>query len=478
MRKIVCGVMCAVIVAGVLPLASCARQEARSRYDITAEYFPDTRLLSAEMTADIVNTGDNAYSELKFELWPNAFREGAIYRPVSEVFEDAAYYAGASYGGIEIKKVDGVSDYHVCGEDENILSVTLEKELFPDERTKISMQFEVTLAEVNHRLGAGERTVNLANFYPVLCPLGGEGFRELVYAENGDPFVSECADYSLTLTVPQGLVAAYGGTGSCTAENGKSVYSIAAENVRDIAVVLGEFQSIKAEAAGAEVEYFYLSDENPSLVLNAAKESLAYYSATFGDYAYPRYVVVETDLPYGGMEYPMLAMLGSLREDEIAVVVAHETAHQWWYAAVGSDQFTSPWQDEGLAEYSTALFFGAHAEYGVTYEQAVNASVEAYRAYFSISSQVGGANTKMNRPLTTYAGPYEYRSIAYDKGVVLFDRVRTVLGQRKFFDALRRYYNTYAGKIATSAELVACFARSGSSTEQLFESFTEGLCVI
>ena len=478
MRKIVCGALCAVLIAGVLPLAACAKKEPRSRYKITAEYFPRTHTLSAQMTVDVVNTSDNAYGELKFELWPNAFREGATYRPVSETFEGAAYYKGESFGGIEIKKVDGVSGYRVCGEDENILAVTLDRELFPDERTEIVMDFEVTLAEVNHRLGAGERTVNLANFYPVLCPVGEGGFRELVYAENGDPFVSDCADYSLTLTVPEGLVAAYGGTGSCTTENGKSVYTIEAENVRDIAVVLGEFQSVKTEAAGAEVEYYYLSDADPSRALGAAAESLKYYADTFCDYAYPRYVVVETDLPYGGMEYPMLAMIGDVRDDEIAVVVAHETAHQWWYAMVGSDQFESPWQDEGLAEFSTALFFGAHEDYGVTYEQAVNASVEAYRAYFSISSQIGGANTAMNRPLTSYTGAYEYRSVAYDKGVVLFDRVRTVLGERRFFEALRRYCDAYSGKIATSADIVACFAKSGKSTEALFASFTDGLCVI
>ena len=180
------------------------------------------------------------------------------------------------------------------------------------------------------------------------------------------------------------------------------------------------------------------------------------------------------------MEYPALSMISyDLKEGEIAPVVVHETAHQWWYSQVGSDQFDSAWQDEGLAEYSSALFFGEHPDYGVTYRDFVGASERAYRAFFSVYSQIkGDADTRMNRPLSSFESGYEYRSVAYDKGVILFDRVREVTGEKKFFSALKTYCKEYAGKIASPEEMIACFHRAGANVEGLFASFTEGKCVI
>ena len=62
---------------------------------------------------------------------------------------------------------------------------------------RIYVAYTLTLAEVNHRTGVTEHTVNLGNFYPVLCVWeAGSGFRECVYAANGDPFYSACADYA------------------------------------------------------------------------------------------------------------------------------------------------------------------------------------------------------------------------------------------------------------------------------------------
>ena len=468
----------AAVFAFVPTLSACKNKAPKSAYHITAEYFPEERVLDAEMTVHVVSNSENAREELRFQLWPNAYREGAIYQPISEYFYNASYYNGKSYGGIEITEVAGGASYTVCGEDQNILAVALSEPLYPDEAIELTMKFRVTLPEVNHRLGAGERNVCLANFYPVLCTEQNGEIAEYVYAPDGDPFVSECADYTLELTVPEKYVAAYSGTGTSTSEGGKTTYHISAENVRDIAVVVGdELKCITGAVGETEIAYYYLEDENPEETLAIAKKSIACFSERFGQYEYPRYTMVETDFPFGGMEYPALTMLGILPESEKAWVVAHETAHQWWYSMVGSNQFENAWQDEGLAEYSAFLFFEDHPEYGDASE-AVRGAESAYRAYFSVTSQLGGANTEMNRPLTSYSGAYEYRSIAYDKGMILFDKVLMVAGDKRFGQALKNYCAKYSGKLASPEDLIACFENAGARVEGLFSSFTEGLAVI
>ena len=478
MRKTLSLTLAAAAAFCFLPaLTACQKETPHSAYHITAEYFPEERVLDAEMTVCAVMGGENAREELKFQLWPNAYRENALYQPISEYFYAASYYNGESYGGIEIKEVAG-GGYSICGEDQNVLAVTLAQPLYPDEAIELTIKFSVTLPKVNHRLGAGERNVCLANFYPILCTEQDGAVCEYVYACDGDPFVSACADYTLELTVPEGYTAAYGGIGEATTESGKTTYHITAEGVRDIAVVVGEeLKCVTSMQGDTEIAYYYLEDENPEETLAIAEKSLACFSARFGQYEYPRYCMVETDLPFGGMEYPALTMLGILPESEKAWVVAHETAHQWWYAMVGSNQFENAWQDEGLAEYSALLFLEDYPEYGDASEAARGAE-SAYRAYFSITSQLGGANTEMNRPLTSYSGAYEYRSIAYDKGMILFDKVRMVAGEKRFGQALRSYCAKYSGKIASPEQLIACFESTGASVEGLFSSFTEGLAVI
>lgn len=480
MRKIL---SCALLGALLLPIAAvtgCKKaSNERSKYEMQLEYFPEERRLAANMRVTVPNVTGNAFEELKFQLWANAYREGAKYAPVSELYSPAAYYDGKSYGGITVTSVEGCEKFTVCGEDDNILSVSLASPLYPDESVTLDMSFEVTLAKINHRLGAGENAVNLAHYYPVLCYCPDGSFREYVYAASGDPFVNECADYDVTLTVPEDYTAISAGKPECVAQNGKKAYHVITENVRDSAFVLGKnFQSTKTKAGGVEVEYYYISDAKPELALGVAADSIAYFDKSFGDYPLTSYTVVQTDFPYGGMEFAGLSMIAlDLREAEIPTVVAHETAHQWWYALVGSNQFESSWQDEGLAEFSTALFFGAHEKYGGTYSQFIEASERSYRAFFSVYSQIGGSeNTAMNKPLTSFTGDYEYRNIAYDKGVILFSRLKSVVGDGKFFEGLKRYVSRYGGKIATTDDLISCF--SSANAEGVIKSFTEGLCVI
>ncbi len=450
----------------------------RTSYTISGEYFPDENKLVCEMEAMIANPTENAFPELSFELWANAYREGAHYPAVSELQAPSAYYAGRSYGGIEVLSVEGAQSFRVSGEDENILSVALEEPLYPGETAALTFSFEVTLAEADHRLGVGEHTVNLAHFYPVLCTFARGGFGEYVSSPYGDPFVSGCADYDVTLVFPEEFGAAYAGEGEISVREGKKTLHALSRNVRDVAFVLGRgMKCLTGQAGKVPVEYWYFSDDPPETAFAAAKDSLSYFSETFGEYAYPRYVVAETDLPFGGMEYPGLAMVSADLKEDKAAAVAHETAHQWWYASVGSDQYLHAWQDEGLAEYSAALFFGAFPAYGGSYEEFVSRCERSYRTYFSVSSQIV-SDTAMDRPLGSFGGEYEYRSIVYDKGVVLFDRVRGVAGERKFFAGLRKYASEYAGKIAAPEDLIACFLKAGANVGELFRSFTEGRCVI
>ena len=132
-----------------------------------------------------------------------------------------------------------------------------------------------------------------------------------------------------------------------------------------------------------------------------------------------------------------------------------------------------------MAEYSSALFFENHPDYGYTREGLAADALEEYRAYYSVYSQVfGDADTRMTRSLGDYLSEYEYRCIAYDKGMVMLDTLRESIGDKKFFEGLKRYYSSYKFKIAQPADLVGCFERTGVDVAGFFDSFLSGKAVL
>ena len=475
-------IICLISSLGALAACSGGGESDRCSYGIFAIYDEEARTLTGTVDFSYYNSTDNEINDLKFNLFGNAFREGASYKPVSEAYKNRAYYAGENYGGMEISNVENCAGWNVTGEDENILVVNLPEAVYPEGRASVKISFTLTLAKINHRTGVTADAVNLGNFYPILCAYSKEGYIECPYYTCGDPFVSDCANYSVTIDMPETYTAAASGKKSNESiTNGRKKCTYELKNARDFALVLSDkFEVVSDTANGVAVSYYHTGDSSAETALSAAVQSLKYFSETFGAYEYPTLSVVQTGFCYGGMEYPGLTMIakGQDSADNIYTIV-HENAHQWWYAMVGSDQLNNAWQDEGLAEYSTLCFFENHAEYGLTRAGMVGSATRSYRAFFSVYSQLNGeVDTSMTRNLSQYSSEFEYNNVTYNKGLLLFDTLRNTLGDAKFFACLKEYFANNCGKRASAENLIACFLKSGTDVEGLFTSFLEGKIII
>ncbi len=482
-KSFVCLLALGMLGGSVLPLAGCKNQEKpHASYEITAEYSPDNHTVAGTVKVEFENKTNEEISALKFNLYPNAYRKDALYRPVSKTFENESYYAGESYGEIVVSSVNGSKNFEVLGEDENILYAYLERSLFPGDSVVLDIGFVTRLAKVNHRTGVTENTVNLGNFYPSLCGFKEGGFCECVYYSDGDPFYSDCADYKMTLTLPKEYEVA--ATGTLVDERileSKKVLVMEAVSARDFALVLAEeYRSIAAQVGNTKLVYYYYGDENAKETLQTAEEAFRYFEKSFGDYPYPVYTIAETDFCFGGMEYPCLTMLSAdLEGEERQRSIVHETAHQWWGIAVGSDQIENAWQDEGLAEYSAFLFFDEYEKYGFKREELVTEALKEYRSYYDVyGSVLGRADTRMTRHLKEYLSDYEYRCLSYDKAVVMFDTLRKSVGEEKFSSALRKYYGKNTYKMASVGTLVGSFEKTGLDVSGFFDSFLLGKGVL
>ena len=455
----------------------------RTFYDIQVS-LEDSTLIGTECLT-YFNDTDTAISELKFNLYGNAYRKDAKYSPVSAYQTAQSYPNGLSYGDMQINcvKQDKTQLTHqVCGEDMNILKVTLPYEIFPEESVQITIDFTLNLANVISRTGINDQTINLANFYPILCARDSNGFYECVYYSTGDPFYSDCADYKVTITTDKDYVIASSGKEISKVTEGEKVtatYDIV--SARSFALVLSKnFQTQNINACGVDINYYYYNDKMPNESLEYAVKSLEYFEQTFGEYPYPTYSVVQTKFVQGGMEFPALVMISDgLDARSYGEVIVHETAHQWWQTAVGNNEIEYGFLDEGLAEYSVVLFYENYSEYGLSREALVKSAEDTFRVFCTVADKVfGKVDTSMMRSLKDFDSEYEYVNMAYIKPCIMYDTLRTTLGDTRFFSGLKRYYQNYKFKNATPHDLVGAFEKVGADSNGFFESFFDGTAII
>lgn len=460
-----------------------------NNYTLSLTYNDNLKTIEGEEEVCYFNNSNNAFSSLYFHLYPNAFAEGATSKVVSNNIFDKAFPNGASYGKIEILQVtdqfDSPLEFSVGGEDNNILEVVLPEILYPDESINIKISFVSSLPNANHRYGYGENTINIANFYPIACVYqDGEGFFTQPYHSNGDPFYSDVANYNVNLTAPSTFVVASSGEQISKVENdGETSYNICGEKIRDFCIVLSQkFEIFSTTVDGITINYFgYQGDKDMQEDVDFAGECVKTYNSLFGKYPYSVLNVVKANFVHGGMEYPNIVLISdSVSAKDYKYVIAHEIAHQWWYGVVGTNQYQHAWIDEGLAEYSTYLFFEEHDEYGLSYNNMISNALSNYKFFVQVYENVNGTvDTSMDKALDQFATEPEYVQLTYTKGVLLFDNLREMLGKDKFLKALKELYQDYAYQNISPAELIASLSSSSNrNLEKVIKSWIDGEVVI
>lgn len=469
---------CLCLTAALCCGCSTQNKQVLSSYVLDVVFDENSNSLTCHQQVEYVNNSENALDEVCFFLYANAFDESES--PVSNAYLTRAYPNGRSFGNIEIGSVQVENvETKIQLEENEILVVNLSEELFPQESVLIELEYVVNLANINHRLGYGNNAINFGNFFPIAC-VYDDGFVKNKFASNGDPFFSDVSNFEVTITCSEDFVVASSGQQIETkTESGKKITSCVAEKVRDFAFVLSKnFQVLTQNVDDIEVKYYFYQDDNAAEHLQTAVDALSTYQNLFGDYPYKQLSVVKTNFCFGGMEYPNLVMISdNISDDEtINYVIAHEIAHQWWYGVVGSNEFEQPWVDEGLTEFSTALFFEENPKYGLEYDTIMENATNTYKNFVRIFSDIyGELDESMNRNLHEYPTEPEYVNCTYTKGMLLFDSLRQSMSDRKFFGCLKDYYKNFSLQNSSAEKLILSFSKSShTNLESFFNSWLDG----
>lgn len=486
MKKALCIVIALCILVTTVVLCACSPNKLKEasknadRYDIVTAYDPETHILSATQTVTLTNRTDNSFSAVKFHIYANQYRQDAANPVVPAVYKSKAYPNGESYGEITFDsvKADGNAvAYTIEGTDMDILSVPV-NELFPNDKATIELTYQIQLANIHHRLGYNDNTVNLGNFYPVLCYVENDNYVCSPYYNVGDPFVTDVANYNVSVTLPESyIVASSGNLTEAKSENGNVTYSYVAQAVRDFAMVLSDkYQKISATVGDTQVNYYYYNDQNSEESLAYAAGMLEYLNKNVGKYPYEQYSVCETAFCYGGMEYPNLVMItsGSTSYKE---AIVHETAHQWFYGIIGNDQINNAWQDEGMAEFMTYLYLDEKGELPLT--TSMKAATKNYVSYVDVLNHYYDHVDTSLRAVDKYKNDNEYVIFTYVKGSILFNTLYETMGKTKFLKTLANYYDAAAFTVAQPQTMIDCFVSvGGTEIGTIFKNFMEGKEII
>ena len=139
-----------------------------------------------------------------------------------------------------------------------------------------------------------------------------------------------------------------------------------------------------------------------------------------------------------------------LKDSTAVNLSAHELAHQWWGNQVTCKDWTHFWLNEGMAVYiSTA--FREHRWGKEAYEADIKVYYDAYQKVVQKGKDKALVFPHWNNPSS------DDRVLVYYKGAYVFHLLRQKLGNDIFWQALRKYTQTYYGKSVVSKDLQRIF---------------------
>jgi hypothetical protein len=310
------------------------------RYRVSLRADPGATVWHGSQEVTFTNTADTPLARIWLRAWGNGI-------------------AGCDPLAIELTGVTG-GTLGAARRSCTALPIDLPSPLEPGDRAAVGFDLTITVPARNDRFGHHLGIALLGNALPTLAVRDAAGWHLDPYVDLGESFFSLVGRYRVALDVPSGLSTPTTGSLVALSDQGeRETRTFVARDVRDFAWAAGRFDVAKATTAdGVRVRVWYppsfMTASRAALTLRDSLRAMTTYAEAFGPYPYPGVeVVVAAFTSFLGMEYPRIVFANPERR-----VLAHELAHQWWYAIVGNDQFSEPWLDESFATWTSMLPWG------------------------------------------------------------------------------------------------------------------------
>ena len=196
------------------------------------------------------------------------------------------------------------------------------------------------------------------------------------------------------------------------------------------------------------------------------RSALEIYAGLFWEYPFLGEKYGMAEWPFGGaMEHQTItsissSLVASVTSNQQATIV-HELSHHWWGDLVTMRTWDDIWLNEGFATYSEVLFFERFA--GLAPGELLSKSYDDG----IVDGALGGTVTAENLD-----APFDDNGAIYRKGGWVLHMLRHVLGDQKFFDALKQYRTRHAFSNASTGDFQqVCEGFYGASLDWFFKQW-------
>lgn len=427
--------------------------ELPAAYKIEARLDTANHIIYGTQEVRFKNLTSKPLSRLCFHLYPNAFKDTSTVfcREDEDVRSDVA---SGNISRLEVSnlKLDGRDlDPGRIDIEGTLMYIDLIYDLPPGREIEISLQFELLIPRIKVRFGYdSDGNYLLSHWYPILCGYQKGRLIDWEYHANSE-FFSNFASYSVALELPPEF--AVGSTGNLRLvdkNDSIAVWQAEEEPVIDFAFTCGpDFDISESDTLGIKIHYI-LKNKNIELldrIERITEYSLAYCSEKLFLYPYRNFTVVDFAPGAGGLELPGLVSVtipesGSMRDaDHLENTIAHETAHQWFYATIATNEFEEPWLDEGLTSYFTSRIARSSDHInGVIGLFGYNVSMNELFRTFAL---IGRAPYPINLKSWEYPGYLEYNSAVYTRALLVLQTLQGIIGDSVFAGAFKDFAEEY-----------------------------------
>jgi len=236
---------------------------------------------------------------------------------------------------------------------------------------------------------------------------------------------------------------------------------------------VGPYRVVTEKHRGVELRYVFtdFTDAEARRIFRDTADMLDFFEDRAGvRYPGPIYTQV---LAAGGVEQEMDSFTALkeaygkevLENEQDQWLGAHEFAHQWWGNMVTCRDWNHFWLNEGIATFIAA----AYLEHRFGREVYLR-HIDSYRANYE---KVRAAGKDKSLVFPDWLRPTrEDRILVYDKGAYVMHLLREEMGERAFWDGLRRFTRRHFGKsVVTTDFTLAMEQAAGRSLNKFFSEW-------
>ena len=407
------------------------------KYNIQFKIDPETRLLSGVEQVYFYNRSGRTLRDIYVRMYPNLPQLGGLMKITAARKLPEGYAVGFT------------PDL-----ENSAARITLIDDLPSDQKLGLELEFQVLAPQKEGYVlfGESQGILSLPYAYPMLARQTGDPahpWRLEIPPSFADIAITDLAFYSVTAILPQeySIISTGVEITHTQAEPGWTAHHLVSGPNREWAMVVSnQLASLSNTVDGNRVNTYHLPQDTSAgkAAMTYAAAVLRVYDRIFSPYAYTELDVTEAPTRYLGMEYPKLNYIGldtyrSVRETQ-EYLIAHEIAHQWWYALVGSDPYRWPWLDEGLAEHSSLLYMET------MYGPDVADRIRTQRWEIPVEwAKKNGYDVPVGQPVTAFTGT-NYEIMVYAKSALFFDSLYQAMGREAYLQVLQTFIQRYRFK--------------------------------